>query len=289
MSDYLANIAERLLTNDPAIRPRPLSVFEPFQAMGTAGFAQQPRAEQDHRLTESDAVGAVNPAPIAMTVQGAPVDHGEKNTIAVHSPRSSLPAVMTDPQPVAPTTVKRPAGQAVRRRDPIDSPPEHALSIGIGVPRVERLPPVIKIRSKPLVESSDGQEPAGTSRPFATKEEIDIAGREPVIPGRRSELAGKLPESTLLKPTIERTEMEKPIAAQIPKQPLATRPSRLESTWGKKNDPMEKEISTPTINVTIGRIEVRAAAAPVPSQPKSRSPNIMGLDEYLHKRNGGGR
>jgi hypothetical protein len=110
-----------------------------------------------------------------------------------------------------------------------------------------------------------------------------------VIPGRRSELAGKLPESTLLKPTIERTEMEKPIAAQIPKQPLATRPSRLESTWGEKNDPMEKEISTPTINVTIGRIEVRAPAAPVPSQPKSRSPNIMGLDEYLHKRNGGGR
>ena len=175
MSDYLANIAERILTTEPAIRPRPLSVFEPFQAMGTAGFAQQPRAEQDHRLTESDPVGAVNPAPIAMTAPGTPVDQGKTNTIAVHSPRLSPPAVMADPQPVAPTPVKRAAGQGEDRPAATHSPPEHALSIGIDVPRVERLPPVIKIKSKPL------------------------------IPDHRSKVPGNISESALLKPATEKS------------------------------------------------------------------------------------
>ena len=41
---------------------------------------------------------------------------------------------------------------------------------------------------------------------------------------------------------------------------------------------------TPTIQVTIGRIEVRAAVAASPS-PKPRSaPTVMGLDDYLHQR-----
>jgi hypothetical protein len=51
------------------------------------------------------------------------------------------------------------------------------------------------------------------------------------------------------------------------------------------------EMSAPsTVHVTIGRIEVRAAQTPLQSLPKTKPPaNAMSLDEYLGRRNGGGR
>lgn len=46
----------------------------------------------------------------------------------------------------------------------------------------------------------------------------------------------------------------------------------------------------PTVHVTIGRIEVRATPAPLQSLTKTKpSANAMSLDEYLGRRNGGGR
>lgn len=50
----------------------------------------------------------------------------------------------------------------------------------------------------------------------------------------------------------------------------------------------EKTETTPTINVTIGRIEVRAttpATASKPAKPKQK-PAVMSLDEYLRQRGG---
>ena len=49
------------------------------------------------------------------------------------------------------------------------------------------------------------------------------------------------------------------------------------------------EPQTPTINVTIGRIEVKAlppaATTPPPRKP---TPSLMSLDEYMRRRNAGG-
>ncbi|HKP11590.1 MAG TPA: hypothetical protein VJZ91_05745 [Blastocatellia bacterium] len=46
---------------------------------------------------------------------------------------------------------------------------------------------------------------------------------------------------------------------------------------------------TPTINVTIGRIEVRAVTpAAAPPQPRKPAPSLMSLDEYMRRRNAGG-
>ena len=46
----------------------------------------------------------------------------------------------------------------------------------------------------------------------------------------------------------------------------------------------------PTINVTIGRVEVRAEASPVPTKPraKDKAGPVMSLDEYLSQRKGRG-
>ncbi len=48
--------------------------------------------------------------------------------------------------------------------------------------------------------------------------------------------------------------------------------------------------STPTIQVTIGRIEVRAITPPVAPAQRSRTPSpTLSLDDYLKQRNGGQR
>jgi hypothetical protein len=46
----------------------------------------------------------------------------------------------------------------------------------------------------------------------------------------------------------------------------------------------------PTIQVTIGRVEVRAEAPSVPREPKPRAktPAVMSLDDYLNQRKGRG-
>jgi hypothetical protein len=54
----------------------------------------------------------------------------------------------------------------------------------------------------------------------------------------------------------------------------------------------EEEQVTPTIQVTIGRIEVRATTSPVPtvqSQRQQVAPPVMSLDDYLHQRAKGER
>src|ERR1700754_718309 len=45
----------------------------------------------------------------------------------------------------------------------------------------------------------------------------------------------------------------------------------------------------PTINVTIGRIEVRAAASEARPQKQRREQQVLSLDEYLNQRSAGGR
>lgn len=44
----------------------------------------------------------------------------------------------------------------------------------------------------------------------------------------------------------------------------------------------------PVINITIGRVEVRAVSTPpAPRRPEARGPRPMTLDEYLKQRGGG--
>lgn len=47
--------------------------------------------------------------------------------------------------------------------------------------------------------------------------------------------------------------------------------------------------SGPTIHVTIGRVEVRAVATPVPTTRPHATRQAMSLDEYLLQRNQGSR
>ncbi|MBF2065978.1 MAG: hypothetical protein IGS39_16385 [Calothrix sp. C42_A2020_038] len=47
---------------------------------------------------------------------------------------------------------------------------------------------------------------------------------------------------------------------------------------------LTEQTPTPTINVTIGKIEVRATPSVAPETKQRPKPSVMGLDEYLHQR-----
>jgi hypothetical protein len=50
----------------------------------------------------------------------------------------------------------------------------------------------------------------------------------------------------------------------------------------------DEKVAHGTINVTIGRVEVRANVATARPQPNRASPTVMSLDEYLRRRASGG-
>ncbi|HEX2209176.1 MAG TPA: hypothetical protein VHG93_15960, partial [Longimicrobium sp.] len=49
----------------------------------------------------------------------------------------------------------------------------------------------------------------------------------------------------------------------------------------------EAEAPAPVIEVSIGRIEVRATQAPASPAPVRRAPSTLSLDDYLQRRGGG--
>jgi hypothetical protein len=89
------------------------------------------------------------------------------------------------------------------------------------------------------------------------------------------------PESGDQHPAVPRTHVRKHFSDPTHVAAGRTFPRRFEQT---------STTSGPTINVTIGRVEVRAihSHAPVPKQTKPTAPKLS-LEDYLKKREGGAR
>ncbi|WP_199746994.1 hypothetical protein, partial [Corallococcus sp. AB049A] len=78
---------------------------------------------------------------------------------------------------------------------------------------------------------------------------------------------------------------EFPAAARVPSFPVqAERGGSAHGVQALESAP------APVVQVTIGRIEVRAVTPPAPARPApARTSPSLSLDEYLRRRNGGGR
>jgi hypothetical protein len=101
---------------------------------------------------------------------------------------------------------------------------------------------------------------SGSPEPTTQQAEVTHTVRPQVVPGATVE-AARLPQERTASPVMPKGWQHEQPAAQME--------------------------TAPTIQVTIGRIEVRAVpplVAPAQRQPK---PAIMTLDEYLRQRNGG--
>jgi hypothetical protein len=109
----------------------------------------------------------------------------------------------------------------------------------------------------------------------------------PPSPAILSRHADTPPQSSDAPPSLRaRPAVTPESAANVIAQPLVTRSMEAKvSAEAASNEAVE---AAPVINITIGRVEVRAAHAPAAPRQQSGAAPRLSLDDYLRRRAGGG-
>jgi hypothetical protein len=312
MSDYLGNLVTRSVGPVEGVRPRLAALFESPPGMGTAllgagGEAEPaavaadppvfeeaaPERAPERQPTVYPALARAPAAPIIRQVALPPVppalaaphvaDDAIGDMIGRAAPQApSVPmAPALTPAPIAP------AEHSLRQPDrapaplvPLDrgAPDEQREQRGAaaGVARDshrERLIERIMIERNVPVElrSANAAAPTAAQRPEL---------RQPMIAAAAP--AAQAAVSQLTPPLIVRAEppaglIARPLPAAVSVQPRVP-------TYGEPVEPTSAA-PPPIIQVTIGRIDVRATPAPAaPAQRQRATPPVMGLDDYLRQR-----
>lgn len=284
---------------EAVIRPRLASLFEPLPIGPTARFGtisepfdESPAAEETEmshsgerlvsRVPEASQASATRPAMEAlpsvsrlMPAPGLPAEGRQRDqSTSLVPPVDSEASPSPSPGSVArvsafePLSVKG-AAQFGAISDALGGPTvaegtAHGLDGERLMGAVARVP-VSAGRAAMTVQ--DPRKASISKRPAADNHEGRPQGVEPAQPQRPSLIPGLNPAGTILPPRIK----------------VASEFSRLQMPV------QSREEREPTIQVTIGRIEVRATSAPAPAPGKERSaPRVMSLDEYLQRRTGRG-
>ncbi|HEY6234640.1 MAG TPA: hypothetical protein VIW69_06025, partial [Candidatus Elarobacter sp.] len=75
-----------------------------------------------------------------------------------------------------------------------------------------------------------------------------------------------------------------PVVARVSAAPAAPAPPPRAARAARERPPFPAAPAETTVNVTIGRIEVRAASAPAERRREPASPAVMSLGDYLSTR-----
>jgi hypothetical protein len=253
MSDFLANLVARSFGAIPAVRPRLTSLYEPVrQAKATFRNPTETRDEDTFEVAEHELLAE------------------NKNT--------------DDQRP------KSRAARIAANGDKHDARP--AQDELAAQPAVVPLPKVVREpRPAISVEGVESNEPAASARRnFFDRVPIVTAVTEPeprlvkpvpvppaILPATRDPQPERGRHDLLIPPKLT-PEM------RLSDLALSARPDR--KSYGKERNPLPGSLqpSEQTVNVTIGRIEVRASKESAHStKPSSPSP-VMSLEEYLRNR-----
>lgn len=295
MSDYLSNLVDRSLDRVDVIQPRLPSLFEPTQGIGSpiTGLWQQP--EPTAEVIEQSVPEARNPYPV--TRKSSPIARIFDRVMARRSAESlinpnlpSLSSQTTEIEVSQPLFRPQPESAQVGSVDRPDEPTSvpgstlHPLSwqpqildrqiaagnVSIEQPEISTQPILDRDRRVEHSINNPDRSPKLNPTAISVQNPIDRIELSPLptdlTPSQNPPLLGQM---------MERTTMEQ-IRSVIP----AIQPEVV-------SNPIPAPV--PTIQVTIGRIEVRATTAPAtPAATTARSkPPVMSLDEYLHQRGGG--
>lgn len=297
MSGYLGHLAARTLQTAPIVRPRPMSLFEP-----TAGL---PRNEI---ITEADLeVMLVDAAqhPVATLAEPRPALIAPAPQPPARRSAGQHPATLTTPAPRTTETEWRPTMERGRRKElaepssgpharpvldrPFPQPPVQQSAVPERVgwlqrgvePRRDGEPPEQAVAARPLQRESHTSEPSQPVR--LGRAHVGLPAETPVA--RHSVAPPSLPTPSL-KPLLAPPEVR-----IVPPAVRRIRPP-VERVHGwpvrKPQPPAEAEgeansTRPQVIQVTIGRVEVRAERAQAPRSARSAS-QPLGLTAYLRER-----
>jgi hypothetical protein len=258
MSDYLGNLIARTFASAVPVRPQLASLFEP--APVSREKLSRPKFEQENFMERPPTTGR-SERVVPMPMRRQSVLREPMQTVPEISPaRKILKPGPESELALLPTSV--PGQSNVQKASRIFS----------------RLPPPLTLREDKPSNSTRGRSDIIKS---PLPEVVASVSYEGIV----REEAGSFQPATALKPVAisERRERESltrstpqaivpTIRALPPFAPLS--PARA---------------PPPTINVTIGRVEVRAMPPPAQQRARPKPAKVLSLEDYLRQRANGGR
>lgn len=290
MSDFLSDLVERSFAAAPRVRPQQPSFFEsrptsPEMSWPGPEFPESPAAEQDlhqppDRILRLQSLGPNTNGDAAAPFKPGPARPGPTPTESVE-----LPGASTQPGPVSPPVRSLPdTARPERRREMGDIAEEiDALGPASSGPTLTAKPIPDLASEQPNIPAP--QEPEASVP--ASKVDRNNGSQAP-FPSRplRAASSSVSRESRAPRPPEEQTDPGSP--ARPPARAVRAIASGLRPS--KMTAPAPENSSLPpSINVTIGRVEVRATLASTPSKAPGSSAAVLSLEEYLRRRAKGDR
>jgi hypothetical protein len=285
MSDYLSRLAERALGQTsfvaPLVRSRYGPTREPELASEDRSWTAALRGEAGQPDAPRAALADAPPATEEIVDQSAP-------------PAAAIPPSREGPSLGATSPRRQPplAVPALPAEHPADEAPEPPPSRGRrtaarpSLPRGQKEPPRIHLHARSPVIPEPHRRRAGRVGEPAPEpaDEHPAEGREleptlgpPAIQAREPERLARPPAPARRRDSPTAPTQRAPLVDELPTPPrLLPAPS-----WSARDEPSP-------VQVTIGRVEVRAPApppAPVPAAAPDPGP-ALSLDEYLRTRGG---
>lgn len=286
MSNYLNHLVTRSLNPmETSVQPRLPSLFEPVAgvpALDTVPVSSvEPEGISELEATQLREVTSPRIQTHAENIQSVvrrspPPPSSEqpplqpRPTADVHE-LGFVPPIqsLSEPLPVAPQS---PIPQRDDRYQPAPLPKAaKAVDSASEEPTIPQQTVIQRVVEQLFPSQSDDVGSSKVPPPAPMRREDKSASSAPNLPP-----PNELPMPTLMPVRHYPTEIVKPQITPLI-QPLQT-PAVVSQ---------EASQPTPTIQVTIGRIEVRATPAPVPTSTQAQpKPPVMSLEEYLHRRGG---
>lgn len=247
MANYLSNLIDRINQQADVVQPRPVSIYELTDAAhGSPEFGSEPVPDGSIKTTDEKRGQMKEISQMRRRLPGDTAEASELPTAAAYEDQGKPPG--TGDKPAALGYLAHRSSASLEGESAVSPPgPENLL------PR-----------------TVDGRVIAGQPGEKIPSEATANGYLQPE----------KQMDSTQLQPRLSiQSKKSKPPAVQNTNQilPHMTR-----------QNPREEKLSekSPEINVTIGRIDVRAVSPAKPDKPKKaiRSTPAMSLDEYLKTR-----
>jgi hypothetical protein len=277
MSDYLGNLLVRSFIPGVGVQPRVPSLFDPqpfsdqlarpFEPEVEAVITNEPDATEP-RLQRAAAPNAPPVVPLE------PAGSDPKRSFLKHAEPAEgagKPAgLRSDP---APATLERPAPYL---------PAQPASSLVAAIPSRPASPAESSAQKTSSEKATDLRRPDSRLERSPAGDRESIASRSPAdgswsqaapeargIAGQSREEARPAEVQRMERPVQPRTTAIRPTPLALPQSPARQAPLTTPA---------------PTINITIGRVEVRAVQPSSSARSKVKAPSILSLNDYLDGR-----
>jgi hypothetical protein len=318
VNDYLDSLVTRSLGVAQAVQPRPVSLYEPLPGLEALPSAQAEIVQERPARGEPAADLAPRSQPAAAHLPAGPPGGGLGAEPEIQGTGAALrqhPAARAAPGPETPA---RGAWAALAERPPIapapgaqvrpsplaeaaPSPPTRPSPSRVGVfreagPGAEPIVAERRVAPSPSPTAGTAEAAAQPLKPADTgaraaqgrraTRRAEIVAAPPALPAGDAETTAQAAEPGSRTPpeVVAVRPVAAPPAGLIAQPQVKRAAAEMPSS---RAQPAARAESAPAIQVTIGRIEVRAT--PPPPVPAKQAPRLpaMSLEEYLSQRKEG--